>query len=44
LFWILPDNVKPSTDRETDQELENNIPYIYRKMGMIEIQTRDLIP
>jgi len=37
LFWIAPENVKPSYDKEKNKELERNIPFINTVMGMIRI-------
>jgi hypothetical protein len=37
LFWVAHENVKASTDIETDKELETHIPIEYRVSGMIEI-------
>jgi hypothetical protein len=36
-FWIAPENVKPSYDKEKNKELERDIPFIYTVMGMIRI-------
>jgi hypothetical protein len=37
LFWIAQENVKASSDVETDKELESHVPRIFRVSGMIEI-------
>jgi hypothetical protein len=37
LFWIAPENVQVSTDLENDQALEQEIPFIHRVSGMVQI-------
>jgi len=36
-FWIAPENVMPSFDKDANKQLEQDIPYIYTVMGMIQI-------
>ncbi|EFK11621.1 conserved hypothetical protein [delta proteobacterium NaphS2] len=37
LFWIAQENVKASSDVETDKELESHVPMIFRVSGMIKL-------
>lgn len=36
-FWIAPENVATSFDKDANKELERDIPYRYTVMGMIQI-------
>lgn len=40
LFWISPENISISTDIEDDKLLEDQIPFIFTVMGIVEIQRR----
>lgn len=38
LFWIAPENAQPSLEIDSDKELEDSVPQIFRVSGMVDIQ------